>query len=140
MSGLMDAVNGAKEIAELVKKYNDVPLMQKIVELQTQIMSQTNDLVAAKTELAQLRDELSRKSAIEFRNPYFYEKGNEVPFCPKCYSSSSGGLRMPLTHPPEDFAGGNGRSCRQCKEFYREGPRKTPLPGAVVAQRRHYWE
>jgi hypothetical protein len=32
------AVRSVKEIAELVKKYNDIPLFQKIVELQGQVV------------------------------------------------------------------------------------------------------
>jgi hypothetical protein len=125
--GVMDAVKGAAEIAEIIKKYNDVPLYEKIITLQGQIMSQSVQMMELTSENNQLKQQLATQTKTEFRNPYFYEEGNEVPLCPKCYSSSGNKLRIPLTHPPEDRAGGNGRECRNCKEFYREGPRKVPI-------------
>ena len=138
LPGVMDAVKGAKEIAELVKKYNDLPLWEKIVTLHGQITDQASQLLSVTAELDSVKQQLALQVKTEFRNPYFYEEGNEVPLCPKCYSSSGNKLRIYLTHPPEDHIGGNGRTCRHCKEFYREGSRRVPLGGPVVP-RRHGW-
>ena|ERR1700678_2670339 len=141
ITGVMDAVKGAKEIAELIKQYNDVPLYEKIVALQSQLTDQASQLAELISENKYLREQCALQVSTEFRNPYYYEKGNEVPLCPKCYSSSAK-LRVYLTHPPEDYAGGNGRVCRSCKEFYREGPRKIPFHPAArsrASSARGYW-
>lgn len=144
MAALMEAVSSAKEIAELVKKYNDLPLYEKIVALQAQITDQANDLLRLNQETAELRQQVNLRTTISFQNPYFYEEGNEVPLCPKCYSGSGEKLRIYLTHPSADYPGGHGRICRHCKEFYREGPRKEPKPAfarpGVTSLARHYWE
>jgi hypothetical protein len=46
----MSVVNGAKEIAELVKKYNDIPLYHKIVELQGQVVELATERLQLFTE------------------------------------------------------------------------------------------
>lgn len=121
MIDALSVVSGVKEIAELVKKTNDIPLYQKIVELQAQVVALAEERFQVVRENRELRDKLALKATTEFRNPYFYEQGIEVPLCPKCYSSSSGELRIYLTHPPQKYVGGIGRVCRNCKEFYYEG-------------------
>jgi len=131
----MSVVHGAKEIAELVKKYNDIPLYQKIVELQGQVV----DLATERLELVSKNQELTGKLAVrsktEFRNPYYYQEGDEVPLCPTCYDNSSGEKRIHLSHPSGDYRSGHGRHCRVCKEFFGEGPRKTPAPEAITRSR-----
>ena len=118
--GPMDVVEGIKEVAKQIRAYNDIPLYNKIVELSAEVQ-RLND------ENLQLKNQLELKAMTSFQAPYYFEKGSDVPLCPKCYDSSSGQIRSHLTHPPEDFAGGNGRVCNVCQEFFKEGPRHTPL-------------
>jgi hypothetical protein len=116
----MSVVNGAKEIAELVKKYNDIPLYQKIVELQGQVVELASERLDLFTVNQELNSKLELKAKTSFRNPYYYEEGNEVPLCPKCYASSNGQVRMFLTHPPAQYPRGIGRACHNCRQFYYE--------------------
>ena len=118
------AISTVRELMEILKlrKFNDLELQRKIVELDGQV----NELTR---ENERLRSKLESKAKTRFENPYYYEEESEVPLCPKCYDNSKGELRIRLTHPPEDFVGGRGRTCRTCKEFYREGPRTRPLRG-----------
>jgi hypothetical protein len=142
--GVMDAVKGAKELAELIKKYNDVPLYEKIVALQGQITDQASQLMQLISEHNELKELSALQTKTKFRNPYFYEEGNEVPLCPQCYSSSNKSLRIYLTHPSADYPAGHGRRCRNCKEFYKEGSRKhtasTVVSRSIASQARQYWE
>ena len=123
----MSVVNGAKEIAELVKKYNDIPLYQKIVELQGQVVELATERLDLFTKNQELKNKLELKAKTEFKNPYYYQEGDEVPLCPNCIEQSVGERRIHLSHPAADYAGGHGRVCRSCKEFFREGPRKIPI-------------
>jgi hypothetical protein len=122
----MSVVNGAKEIAELVKKYNDIPLYQKIVELQVQVVELATERLELFTKNQQLKGKLELKGKTEFKNPYYFQEGDEVPLCPTCYDQSSGDKRIHLSHPSADYASGHGRICRVCKNFFREGPSQNP--------------
>ncbi len=124
MLGPMQAVQGVKEIAELVKKYNDVPLYEKIVALQDQVVEIATERLDLYTENQSLKQKLELRAKMHFRNPYWYEEGDEVPFCPTCYESSKGELRIHLPHPPQEWNGGNRRICKnkECRcTFYDEG-------------------
>jgi hypothetical protein len=121
----MAVVHGAKEIAELVKKYNDIPLYQKIVELQGQVVGLATERLELFTENQDLKGKLDLKAKTRFDNPYYYEEGDPVPLCPKCFAAH--GIRIHLSHPTADFIMGHGRKCHNCSEVFVEGPRKEPF-------------
>jgi hypothetical protein len=127
-------IKGVKEVGEIVKKYNDVPLYEKIITFQAQLVELAEERMELTAKVRDLSEKLEKKAKTRFENPYFCEEGNEVPLCPKCFSNSDGKLRMYLTHPAEDRPAGHGRWCRQCHEFYREGPRKTPVERVRVGR------
>jgi hypothetical protein len=122
----MAAVRGAKEIAELVKKYNDIPLFQKIVELQGQVVDIATERLELFNENQELKKKLELKTKIRFENPYYFQEGDEAPLCPLCFDKSSGELRIHLTAPAGDYISGHGRHCKNCKEVIVEGPSKQP--------------
>lgn len=124
--GPMDAVKGVKEIADLVRKYNDLPLYDKLVQLQTQITEQASDLLRVNAENQDLRQQAALRERTSFRNPYYYEEGDEIPLCPKCFATSDGKLRVHMSHPPADYMEGHGRHCVVCGIVVKEGPRKGP--------------
>jgi hypothetical protein len=121
------AVQGVREIADLVRKYNDFPLYEKIIHLQTQVLELTNERSALKDENDALKTRLGERTATVFRNPYYYADGDDVPLCPRCYETTDHHLRLHLTHPPCEMSHGFGRICRNCKWFFLEGT-PSPLP------------
>ncbi len=120
----MAAVRGAKEIAELVKKYNDIPLFQKIVDLQGQVVEIATERLELFTENQELKKKLELKTKIRFENPYYFQDGDEIPLCPLCFDKSSGELRIHLTTPASDYMGSHGRHCQNCDKVIVEGPSK----------------
>jgi hypothetical protein len=120
------AIQGVKEVAELVRKYNDLPLYEKIVHLQAQVLDLTTERAALKDETETLRDRLRERSRTVFRNPYYYFEGDDTPLCPRCYETSNREMRVHLTHPASEMMNGFGRVCRNCKWFYLEGPEPAP--------------
>ncbi len=135
------AIQGIREIADLVRKYNDYPLYEKIVHLQEQLIDLSTERGHLRDENAALREQLDHRSQTVFRNPYYYAEGDEVPLCPRCYETSSSTLRVHLTHPAVEMQNGFGRVCRGCKWFFLEGPerphtartrlRRTPRAGTT---------
>jgi hypothetical protein len=122
------AIQGVKEIADLVRKYNDYPLYEKIVHLQAQVLDLTTERCTLKDENDTLRARLQERTHTAFRNPYYYIDGDEAPLCPRCYETSNRELRVHLTHPASEMMNGFGRVCRNCKWFYLEGPEPARAP------------
>lgn len=135
----MDVVNGAKELSDLIKKYNDVDLYKKIVDLQGQITNQANELMRLNDVNRELKASLEQKANTSFRYPYYYEEGDDVPLCPKCFVSSDGKKRAHMSHPSQDYTGGHGRKCTVCDAPTIEGPRHKPLQPRQVRLPRSAW-
>ena len=116
------ALENVRSILEIAQKFGDLELKRRIVDLEDQVA----ELARERRRLEELSEEQRRQLEIRaktsFKNPYWYEDGDEVPLCPKCYESSGYKLRIHLTHPPEPWNGGMRRHCATCGEyFYDEG-------------------
>src|SRR5665648_576375 len=73
----MGIVDHAKNIAELIKKYNDVELYQKIIDLSYEIFELKED---------NLKKKINEKMVYE--SPFYWLKDGENkdgPYCQKCY-------------------------------------------------------
>jgi hypothetical protein len=116
------ALENVRSILEIAQRFGDVELKRRIVDLEDQVAQ----LARERRRLEELNEEQQRQLEIRtktsFKNPYWYEEGDDVPLCPKCYESSGYQLRVHLTHPAEHWGGGMRRHCATCGEyFYDEG-------------------
>jgi len=84
----MNILDGVRDIAELVKKYNDQDLYQRIVDLREQILNlreenlQLREGVKALNEAAKTQDEIVR-----YDNFYYRKDDTERarPYCVPCW-------------------------------------------------------
>ena len=83
--GVYDAM---KDVAALVQKMDNVELMRKVVDLQTQVYQQADELRALKEELA------TRRSLVFRDNAYWDRASGEGPFCSKCWDVHSKLVRL----------------------------------------------
>jgi len=132
-------LDNVRSLVQLTQKFGDVEFKRRIVDLVVDLEDQVAELARERRLLAEENEELKReleaRAATVFRNPYWYEEGQEVPLCPKCYESSGYKLRVHLTHPAEQWNGGRRRHCANCSEFfYDEGV--APKLNAVRIQTR----
>ena len=132
-------LDNVRSLVQLAQKFGDVELKRRIVDLEDQVAELARERRILAEENEELRNELQARAKTSFRNPYWYEDGNDVPLCPKCYESSGYKLRIHLTHPAEQWSGGMRRHCATCDVFfYDEGvaPRVVPVR---MARRRSTW-
>jgi hypothetical protein len=122
----MGAIDTAKEIAGLVQKYNDVPLMKHIVELQTEVV----ELVQQNREKDQTIEKLKRamelKGKVVCEHSAYYEvneHGEKVsgPFCTNCFDNEHAPRRLVQGFKPKNQNGHNWCwvQCPKCKVPFR---------------------
>jgi hypothetical protein len=84
----MGVVENMKDVADLVKKFNDIELNRRILNLENEVL----DLARAKRRGEEKIEELERtlkfKAALEFKEPFYWLDGDTVPFCPNCWEKS----------------------------------------------------
>lgn len=84
----MGVLENVKEVSELIKKYNDQDLYEKIVELREQILSLREENLLLKEKLNHLKKASEvEEDIIKYGNCY-YKKSDEKrdqPFCMTCW-------------------------------------------------------
>jgi hypothetical protein len=118
---MIDPVKAIQGVYAAVEKYNDVPLMKQIVDLQSQVMEQQMELTSVRQQLQTATDKLSLREKLTRRGPanYYYLEGENDPLCPVCWDCDGR-----LTHLPasEHWGGGVRRDCKICQAVHWEVP------------------
>jgi hypothetical protein len=118
----MGAVENIKEVADLVKKFNDIELNRRILKLEEEVIDLTRDKRRADDKVEELERALKFKSELKFKDPYYRLDGDPSPYCPACWDAK----RVPVhvvtvTHPMLHHQ----KVCPSCKHVY-EGGRINP--------------
>jgi hypothetical protein len=84
---MIDPVKAIQGVYAAVEKYNDVPLMKQIVDLQSQVMEQQMELTSVRQQLQTATGKLSLREKLTRRGPanYYYLEGENDPLCPVCW-------------------------------------------------------
>jgi hypothetical protein len=114
----IDIINTAKEVANAVKKYNDVPLMNQVFELQQALLDMQNDKIELKRQLDEARKKLDIRDTMHKRGEYFYRDGDEEPFCPKCWQKDEKAVYLSTQKTSETY--GKYRQCIVCTGMFIE--------------------
>lgn len=118
---VMEYITAAKTFVGLVKETKSL-LPEKDTEIRNSLLNlqeKALDMQSAMTELAEenrsLNAKLKLKDKMVFRAPYYFQKGDEVPFCPVCFENDEKAIHLHL------FDSGNkGKKCLACKNSWVE--------------------
>jgi hypothetical protein len=113
-----DIVNAAKEVYNAVQKYNDVPLMKQVFELQQAALDLQAELIAVKKQLDDALAKLDVRDTMHKRGEYFYKDGVEEPFCPKCWQQDNKLVYLPAVNNSSTY--GKIRQCIVCNKIFIE--------------------
>ena len=82
----MGVIETVKDVAGLIQKYDNIELIRRVVELQEQVYDLVNENRSLK-ELLTTREQLTFS-----KNSYW--KGDEGPFCSRCWDVATTLVRM----------------------------------------------
>jgi hypothetical protein len=85
----MDIIGNVKEIADLEKKYNDMEFYRKIVEREGEVIELTRLNRQAEQDIEVLKRQLALKKKMAFKQPFYYQDEDKVPFCPRCFEKGN---------------------------------------------------
>lgn len=118
----MNIIDNAKDIADLIRKIGNVELYRKIVDLQGEIVSLSTEKLRCEQENAALRERLELKGAMKFRFPYYYQDGDQNPYCRVCWETK--GIAVHLDHGEPWNPGNTQRLCQSCGQLYFDRPNR----------------
>jgi len=92
--GILETV---KDVAVLVQKADNVELLKKVLDLQTELIELTQEMATLRRELSDATDQLQFQGELRFRDNLYWrvtEGGEEGPFCSRCWDSDRKAIRM----------------------------------------------
>ncbi len=111
----MDIVGSVKEIADLAKKYNDIEFYRKIIELEGEVIELTREKREAEQRVDDLQKQLAVKARMVFKEPFYYQDGAHVPFCPRCFEKETLAVHVVFHFDNEERTRWD---CPDCKQMY----------------------
>lgn len=124
----MSILDNAKEVANAVHEIKNIELYGRVLDLNRGIM----DLVEENRTLHAENEDLKRKFKLReqmvFKQPFYYQEGDDTPFCPACWEVQSIAVHLIFVSDNEDAARWDCKSCKQA--FINKKDRSV--------ERRHY--
>jgi uncharacterized protein YbaR (Trm112 family) len=111
----MGAVENIKEVADLVKKFNDIDLNRRILTLENEVLDLSRDKRRADEKIAELEKALKFNSELVFRDSHYWLAGDREPYCSGCWESKR--LAIHLNRSRADGLGPV-MQCPACKHNY----------------------
>lgn len=93
----MGIIDDAKDIAKLIKKYDDAELYKKIIDLRDEIFELRENNLKLKGKIKALKEEKKINEKIIFEKPYYWLKDGakkDGPYCQKCFDDNKKLIRL----------------------------------------------
>jgi hypothetical protein len=113
----MGVVENVKEVADLVKKFNDIDLNRRILSLENEVMDLSRERRRADERIEELERALAFREKLVFKAPFYYVDGDSTPYCPGCWESKRTALHLHRVRLPLPV--GDCMKCPSCGETYR---------------------
>ena len=124
----MGIVENIKDAADLAKKIGDIELYRKIVHLEGEVMDLTREKRQADQKIEDLQKQLALRAKMTFKQPYYYQDGDNVPFCPRCFEKDVIAVHVVLQYDHEDAIAWNCPVCKQSYRVEKGGRRQHQMP------------
>lgn len=109
----MGVVENMKDVADLVKKFNDIELNRRILNLENEVLDLSREKRRTEEKVEELERALKFKEELKFREPFYWREGDNAPYCPGCWESKRTAVHT-TAHPM--FQGQ--KLCPACKQAY----------------------
>lgn len=135
----MSIIDNIKDVVKLVQKIDNLELLQKILNLQTEVIDLTEQLKQKDEIISQLKDALDLKGRLTCKDSAYYltNKNGKIidgPFCTKCFDVDHFKCRLvPDNKEPQVI-------CPNCKVSFSSKPLYYYLRPDVEANRKKLLE
>lgn len=103
----MSILDDAKIAVKFVQEIGNVELLQRIVNLQSEIVELVQERNDLKTKIQDFEERQKQKETLEFRDNMYWEKESNAktdgPFCSGCFDGSGKTVRLQHLEGVSDF-------------------------------------
>ena len=84
----MGILDNAKQVAKAVEEIHNLELYQRVLNLHSDIIELVEENNRLRAENEEVHKTLRLRKKMEFKEPFYYQEGDETPFCPSCMESN----------------------------------------------------
>jgi hypothetical protein len=110
----MGVLENLKDVAELAQKVGQIELYKRILQAEDEVRELTREKRRLEDKVEELDRNLKLRNAMRFKAPFYYQQGDEIPFCAACYEKD--GRAVHVAKSDDDWY------CNVCKTFFDGGP------------------
>lgn len=100
----VDIVHVIKELSNLSQIRNSAELLRKLMALEQEVFILNHQNHQLRTRTQYLEDKLGFADDLEFRSPFYYCRGDETPYCQKCWEVDKVAVHLVATRWPNGEA------------------------------------
>ena len=112
----MGLVENFKDLFKLAGAANNLDLYKNLSELQTRVMELEEENNRLRTDKKDLEEKLRLAERMTFKEPFYYQDGDETPFCPSCWECKNSAAHVIFRYNrPNEICW----DCPVCKTVYQ---------------------
>ena len=112
----MGVVENMKDVADLVKRFNDIDLNRRILTLENEVLDLSREKRRAEERIEELERALRFNKELVFRKSFYYLEGDETPYCAGCWEGRRAAIH--LHHARNSSATEDVMHCPACRNDY----------------------
>jgi hypothetical protein len=113
----MGILDNAKEIANSVHEIKNLELYARVLNLHSDIIQLVEDNNRLRAENGELNKKLQLREKMAFKEPFYFQDGDETPYCPSCWETKSFAIHVVFVFNRDDAIRWD---CPSCKTTYME--------------------
>ena len=115
----MSVVENMKDVADLVKKFNDIELNRRILNLENEVLDLSREKRRAEERVEELERALKFSKELKFNTPFYWLEGDSEPYCPACWESKHLAIHVTTSWDPVRYTH---KECPACKQHFMTRP------------------
>jgi regulator of replication initiation timing len=111
----MSILDNAKQVAKAVEEIHNLELYQRVLNLHSDIIELVEENNRLRTENQDLKKTVQLREKMVFKEPFYFQEGDETPFCPACWESKNTAAHVIFVVTNEELTRWD---CPSCKHVY----------------------
>lgn len=116
----MSLLDNAKEVANAVHEIKNLELYSKVLDLNRGIMDLIEDNRKLHAENVELNQKLQLREKMIFKEPFYFQDGDETPFCSVCWEDKKSAIHLKFVDQRSD---GRQWNCPACHNDFLDRSR-----------------
>ena len=125
----MGILDNAKEVANVVQEIHNLPLYQRVLSLYSDIISLVEENNRLRDENKKLSETIALRKVMIFRAPFFYQDGDQTPFCPACWEGNQKAAHLMFSHEEATLTRWDCPTCKQMYLLRKNNPKSSDPHG-----------